>query len=435
MRSVMRNGQANMGNRVRPVVPAMYVARAISFALAFGVIGLHLHQRGAGPVAFVLLAAQFLLYPVLAYLHLRLSPDRRRTAHLHLTVDSFFLGAWTAGLGFPHWIGFCLVFTTMMNATIIQGAAGIGRSASGLALGALAGIALAGYRYAPETSSVVTQLCMLVGLAYLLGVGLVAYRRTANLIEARRAQKESEARYRLIAENAGDMVMLVDQDCRLLYASPSCARMLPAGALVPGVDAFRGVLDEDWLPAWTTVRATLRTGEPGSFSFRVPAPGNGLRTLSAGCQPARDEQGLVIGVVIAARDVTELRRHEERAELAARAFERMSECMMITDAAGGIVMVNDAFSAVTGYGRDEVVGRNEREFRSALQPPAFYDDLYAEVGREGHWSGTTWSQRKGGTVYREWRTVSAVRAESGEISHYVNLFFETGAPGAAARVA
>jgi PAS domain S-box-containing protein len=422
------------GSAVLAVVPSMYVVRTISFACAFAVISLHLRAQGAGILAYVLLALQFFVYPAVLYAHMRNAKDPRRVAELHLHADSFFLGAWTAALGFPQWIGFCLVFTTMMNATIVQGASGIARSAVCLASGALAGILVAGFRVEPATSPLVTQLCMATGLAYLLGVGLIAFRRTASLIDARREQKLSEERYRLIAENVGDLVMLVDKDCRLLYASPSCARLLPEDQLATGSDAFRGVVDEDWLPAWTNVRATLRTGEPGSFDFRIPHSA-GQRSLKATCNAARDEAGGIVGVVVAARDVTDLRHHEAQAHLAAQAFERMSECMLIADAAGGIIMVNDAYSALTGYRRDEVVGRNERDFRSGLQPASFYEALYAQVAKDGRWAGSIWSQKRDGALYREWRTVSAVRSNAGDITHYVTLFFETGAPGAASRVA
>jgi len=420
---------------VLQVVPAIYAVRALAFACAFFIIGLHLRNAGAGGLAFVLLALQFLVYPAVLYLHLRHARSRRQTAHWHLLADSFALGAWTSGLGFPEWIGFCLVFTTLLNATIVLGPAGVLRALMMLGLGALAGILLTGYRSAPATSPLVTQLCMLASLVYLLGVGQVAYRRTSTLIEARRAQRQSEERYRLIAEHAGDFVMLVDSDCRLLYSSPSCARILVAGDLEVGVDAFRRVAEEDWLPTWTRVRATLRNGDPDVFDFRLHAADGVLRTLAAQCQAVRDDHDALVGVVLAARDVTSLRRHEEKAHIAARAFERMSEAMLITDAAGRIEMINEAYSAVTGYRANEVVGRNERDFRTAMQPASFYEALYEEVARSGKWSGATWNQRKDGSVYREWRSVSVVRDESGATTHYVNLFFEVGSPGAAARAA
>ena len=69
--------------------------------------------------------------------------------------------------------------------------------------------------------------------------------------------------------------------------------------------------------------------------------------------------------------------------------------------------------------------------RLACQPASFYDELYATVEREGRWTGTTWSRRADGSLYREWRNVSAIRNDLGRITHLVILFFELDSRGAA----
>src|SRR5882762_3227872 len=84
--------------------------------------------------------------------------------------------------------------------------------------------------------------------------------------------------------------------------------------------------------------------------------------------------------------------------LAAHALEGMTEAIMITAADGTIVTVNRAFCELTGHTRDDVLGQSEKTVRNALQPPEFYDELFAAVQRDGHWSGTTWSRRKNGSV-------------------------------------
>ena len=97
---------------------------------------------------------------------------------------------------------------------------------------------------------------------------------------------------------------------------------------------------------------------------------------------------------------------------------------MITNAAGRILTVNQSYSRITGYSPEEVLGRQESEFRAAMQPQTFYDEIYAEVLRSGRWDGTTWCRRRDGTVYREWRSVSVVRDTDERITHYVTLFRE-----------
>jgi PAS domain S-box-containing protein len=134
--------------------------------------------------------------------------------------------------------------------------------------------------------------------------------------------------------------------------------------------------------------------------------------------------------VIASRDVTELSDREEQLEIAGLAFERMAEAMMITNAAGRILTINQAFSRITGFAPDEVLGQPESKFRSHMQEESFYDDMFATVLRTGQWRGSTWCQRRDGSVYREWRSVSAVRDADGRVTHYVALFGELNRQGA-----
>ena len=146
--------------------------------------------------------------------------------------------------------------------------------------------------------------------------------------------------------------------------------------------------------------------------------------------PVREEDDEIRGAVMASRDLTELREREEQLEVAAHAFERMAEGMVITNAAGRILTVNHSYSRITGYTPEEVLGRQESEFRTAMQPQAFHDDIYAEVLRSGHWDGTTWCRRPDGKVYREWRSMSAVRDPEGRVTHYVAVFRELDSHGA-----
>ena len=110
------------------------------------------------------------------------------------------------------------------------------------------------------------------------------------------------------------------------------------------------------------------------------------------------------------------------ARLAAIVFTHAREGIMITSADGKILDVNDAFTRITGYDRDEVLGPNPR-IRSSGRPG---NDDYADMGRclmeHGHWYGDVWNRRKNGEVYAEMQTISAVRDAKGSTRLYVALF-------------
>ena len=104
--------------------------------------------------------------------------------------------------------------------------------------------------------------------------------------------------------------------------------------------------------------------------------------------------------------------------VAAIAFES-SEGMMITDAEGAILQVNQAFCRITGYAPEEVVGRSPSLLSSGKHDAAFYQQMWTDIEQAGRWSGEIWNRRKNGEVYPEHLTITAVKDESGRVTHFV----------------
>jgi PAS domain S-box-containing protein len=384
-----------------------------------------------------LLALQFLLYPQFAYLRAIAAKDSRKAEIGNLYFDSVTLGAWVAMLGFPTWIAYGTLFSTTLNSAVLRGAAGAVWAAVSFAAGALFWVALMGYQHYAGTSDLVTALCFFGSLAYSAGVGLVVQNQHQRVRRAREELREGARRYQLITEHAADLVAMVDRDGRFGYASPSYGRILAAEDLAPGADAFRRVHDDDQLRVRGALQVLMKNGMSGRLRMRLHTRYGEVRRFETLVHVVRDESGAVsgeepaiTGAVMASRDITDLREREEQLEVAGLAFERMSEAMMITNAAGRILSVNRAFARITGYEQGEALGQHESKFRSGMQPADFYDDLYGAVLRNGQWRGTTWSQRRDGTAYREWRSVSAVRDAEGRVTHYVILFGEMEGHGA-----
>ncbi|QOR40815.1 EAL domain-containing protein [Billgrantia diversa] len=108
--------------------------------------------------------------------------------------------------------------------------------------------------------------------------------------------------------------------------------------------------------------------------------------------------------------------------LAASVFSHAREGIVITDAKGDILEVNEAFTRITGYRRDEVLGKNPRLLQSGQQEESFYQSLWKELLEKGAWEGELWNRRKNGETYPELLTISKVCDRQGQVSHFVAVF-------------
>lgn len=121
-------------------------------------------------------------------------------------------------------------------------------------------------------------------------------------------------------------------------------------------------------------------------------------------------------------DISERKRYETKLQLAANVFTYAHEGIIITDANGEIVDVNGAFTSITGYPREEVIGQNPRILKSGQHGPEFYDALWHDLTTKGHWYGEIWNRRKNGDVYAEMISISAILNSNGQAQNYVALF-------------
>ncbi|HEX5363012.1 MAG TPA: EAL domain-containing protein, partial [Gallionella sp.] len=139
-----------------------------------------------------------------------------------------------------------------------------------------------------------------------------------------------------------------------------------------------------------------------------------------------DEIGMVVSTMN--RLIEELRYSEEllRADadqlrLHAGIFKNSHDAITITDMNGNIEAVNPAFSTITGYSSDEVVGKNPRFLQSGRQTQAFYAAMWNSLLSNGFWTGEVWNRRKDGSFYAAWLSISALRNAAGKVEHYIGV--------------
>jgi len=122
------------------------------------------------------------------------------------------------------------------------------------------------------------------------------------------------------------------------------------------------------------------------------------------------------------RDITERRKAEENSHLASRVFNVSHEGITITDPHGTIIDVNPAFCKITGYSRDEIIGKDPSHLSSGKQSPEFYAEMWRTLNQYGSWQGEVWNRKKNGAIYAELLSISALKDEGGKILHYVGMF-------------
>jgi diguanylate cyclase (GGDEF)-like protein/hemerythrin-like metal-binding protein/PAS domain S-box-containing protein len=122
------------------------------------------------------------------------------------------------------------------------------------------------------------------------------------------------------------------------------------------------------------------------------------------------------------REMQERQEKEKKLQLAASVFTHAREGIFITDANNKIIEVNDTFTLITGYEREEVLGKNPRFLHSGKQDPKFYAEMWKSLAEKDYWSGEIWNRRKSGEEYVEMLTISAILDDTGKVRNYVALF-------------
>ncbi|MDH4610532.1 EAL domain-containing protein [Pseudomonas sp. BN102] len=136
----------------------------------------------------------------------------------------------------------------------------------------------------------------------------------------------------------------------------------------------------------------------------------------------RDEQGKVLRMLGTRRDITARKARDEEQRLAATVFEAASEGIVILDPEYRVIQINAAFSQVTGYRQDEVMGRSVATLLGNREARRRYHLIREELEQSGSWQGELMDTRKNGELYPQWLQLNVVRDSRGQVSHIVGFF-------------
>lgn len=135
-----------------------------------------------------------------------------------------------------------------------------------------------------------------------------------------------------------------------------------------------------------------------------------------------DAQGRPVGLVGVIMDVTERRQLEEVQLLASTVLNAVGEGVLVTDAENRIISVNPAFTKITGYSKQEALGKDPRMLSSGTHGPEYYQEMWDKLGELGSWQGEIRNRRKNGEIFVEWLSINQVHNEHGTLKYHVAVF-------------
>jgi diguanylate cyclase (GGDEF)-like protein/PAS domain S-box-containing protein len=248
----------------------------------------------------------------------------------------------------------------------------------------------------------------------------VKYLFRSNL--AMRELSTANARNAALLDAIPDLMFEIDLEGRFLgYHSPR------SDLLAAAPESFIGRTAAEVLPAdaATVCLSALRETDEQGFSvgkqYQLQLP-QGSRWFELSVSRKRSESGQLPTFIALARDITERRRAEEKLRLAASVFTHSREGIMITDADGTIIDVNEAYCRISGSSRDQLLGLKRRQVDPLDQEAESQATRWDELKEKGYWHGELWKRRQSGEAYAVMQTISAVRDAHGNVQHYVVLF-------------
>ena len=242
------------------------------------------------------------------------------------------------------------------------------------------------------------------------------------------ALRESEGRTKQLLESVEEGIFGIDLNGVCTFANPACANLLGyedaaqligknMHALIHHTRADNTPCLEETCHIYRTFREEKGFHVDDEIFWRA----NGTHfTVEYRSYPVRIN-GTTTGSVVTFIDVTERKQTERNLRQATIVFENTNQSIVVTDANRNIIAVNKAFSEITGYTQEEVLGKNPRILQSGQHDRKFYKELWNSLREKGQWQGEILNRRKNGEIYPAWENISAARDKQGNIVNYVSI--------------
>jgi diguanylate cyclase (GGDEF)-like protein/PAS domain S-box-containing protein len=285
------------------------------------------------------------------------------------------------------------------------------------------------YRKASEDNRNARNTLLAMALLASVFFCLIAWHTYRESIERKLKTAQlnrAHARFKTLFESTGDGIILMDME-RLLECNKAARKLfaLPTQALISErrFSQLYPVRQPDDCDSEAVFNAriadSLRLGSQRfEWTFQSETGVTFPAEVAMDVAYMGDEN--IIQVTI--RNIAERKKTESAMRLAAQVFESSLEGVTITDAKANILTVNRAFTKITGYQPDEMIGHNPRMLSSGRQNREFYEEFWSSINLHGHWQGEIWNRRKNGDIYPQWMKISRVQDEHQKTINYVGVF-------------
>ena len=248
--------------------------------------------------------------------------------------------------------------------------------------------------------------------------------------EIRESLRSSEEKYRVLADHAQDWEYWMGTEGKFIYVSPACREVTGYRAEDflddPGL-MHRLIIPEDAGIYDQHLNHILHQDahEDDVVEFRIMDLDGNIHWIEHACHPIFRDDGTWLGRRGLNRDITWRKESEQQLHLTASVFENAREAILLTDAKERIVAVNPAFTEVTGYSADEVMGQTPKLLESGRHGPEFFAQMWKQVNLYGSWQGELWNRRKDGSLYPTLLVLTTVLDHKGEVTHYIGISTDT----------
>ena len=232
--------------------------------------------------------------------------------------------------------------------------------------------------------------------------------------------KESEEKFRKIFDSLRDIYFQTDINGTLVFLSPSVEKILgyrPEDLMgKPSIIIFENKEDRK-----TLLKVIPKNGEAKDIELKLKRKDGKIINANINAHFAKDEKGNIIGIEGMIRDTTERIKNEENLRILALAIEHLDSSFIITDTKGNIEYVNSAFENITGYLKQEVIGKTPKILNSGMHNKNFYKNLWDTIKSGKVWHDVFINRKKNGEIYYEGATIFPVFNNKREIINFAAI--------------